>query len=292
VLTASGEQIRTGSRARKSSAGYDLTRLFVGSEGTLGVITELTLRLYPLPEAVSAAICFFPSIDAAVQTTIAIIQMGIPIARCELLDAHAVRAVNAHDHLGLRESPMLLMEFHGSAASVAEQAQSVQALAAEQGGEAFEWASTPEARTRLWTARHHAYLSALQTRPGCRCVTTDTCVPISRLAESINESVREVEATDLPYFIVGHVGDGNFHMGYLIDPQQPAERDLAERLSAQMVARALRLGGTCTGEHGIGLHKQGFLLDEAGPSGVALMRSIKAALDPAQIMNPGKIFAS
>ncbi|WP_171828511.1 FAD-binding oxidoreductase [Kinneretia aquatilis] len=292
VLTASGEQIRTGSRARKSSAGYDLTRLFVGSEGTLGVITELTLRLYPLPEAVSAAICFFPSIDAAVQTTIAIIQMGIPIARCELLDAHAVRAVNAHDHLGLRESPMLLMEFHGSAASVAEQAQSVQALAAEQGGEAFEWASTPEARTRLWTARHHAYLSALQTRPGCRCVTTDTCVPISRLAESINESVREVEATDLPYFIVGHVGDGNFHMGYLIDPQQPAERELAERLSAQMVARALRLGGTCTGEHGIGLHKQGFLLDEAGPSGVALMRSIKAALDPAQIMNPGKIFAS
>ncbi|OYU29152.1 MAG: 2-hydroxy-acid oxidase [Burkholderiales bacterium PBB2] len=292
VLTASGEQIRTGSRARKSSAGYDLTRLFVGSEGTLGVITELTLRLYPLPEAVSAAICFFPSIDAAVQTTIAIIQMGIPIARCELLDAHAVRAVNAHDHLGLRESPMLLMEFHGSAASVAEQAQSVQALAAEQGGEAFEWASTPEARTRLWTARHHAYLSALQTRPGCRCVTTDTCVPISRLAESINESVCEVEATDLPYFIVGHVGDGNFHMGYLIDPQQPAERELAERLSAQMVARALRLGGTCTGEHGIGLHKQGFLLDEAGPGAVALMRSIKAALDPAQIMNPGKIFAS
>ncbi|MCV2363047.1 FAD-binding protein [Paucibacter sp. DJ1R-11] len=292
VLTASGEQIRTGSRARKSSAGYDLTRLFVGSEGTLGVITELTLRLYPLPEAVSAAICFFPSIDAAVQTTIAIIQMGIPIARCELLDAHAVRAVNAHDHLGLRESAMLLMEFHGSAASVAEQAQSVQALAADQGGEAFEWASTPEARTRLWTARHHAYLSALQTRPGCRCVTTDTCVPISRLAESINESVREVEATDLPYFIVGHVGDGNFHMGYLIDPQQPVERELAERLSAQMVARALRLGGTCTGEHGIGLHKQGFLLDEAGPGAVALMRSIKAALDPAQIMNPGKIFAA
>ena len=292
VLTASGEQIRTGSRARKSSAGYDLTRLFVGSEGTLGVITELTLRLYPLPEAVSAAICFFPSIDAAVQTTIAIIQMGIPIARCELLDAHAVRAVNAHDHLGLRESAMLLMEFHGSAASVAEQAQSVQALAAEQGGEAFEWASTPEARTRLWTARHHAYLSALQTRPGCRCVTTDTCVPISRLAESINESVREVEATDLPYFIVGHVGDGNFHMGYLIDPQQPAERELAERLSAQMVARALRLGGTCTGEHGIGLHKQGFLVDEAGPGAVAMMRSIKAALDPAQIMNPGKIFAA
>ena len=292
VLSASGEQIRTGSRARKSSAGYDLTRLFVGSEGTLGVITELTLRLYPLPEAVSAAICFYPSIDAAVQTTIAIIQMGIPIARCELLDAHAVRAVNAHDHLGLRESPMLLMEFHGSAASVAEQAQSVQALAAEQGGEAFEWASTPEARTRLWTARHHAYLSALQTRPGCRCVTTDTCVPISRLAESINESVREVEATDLPYFIVGHVGDGNFHMGYLIDPQQPAERELAERLSAQMVARALRLGGTCTGEHGIGLHKQGFLLDEAGPGAVALMRSIKAALDPAQIMNPGKIFSA
>ncbi len=216
--------------------------------------------------------------------------MGVPIARCELLDAHAIRAVNLHDKLGLREAPMLLMEFHGSDASVAEQAETVQEIAREFGGEDFEWATTPEARTKLWTARHHAYLSALQTKPGCRCVTTDTCVPISRLAESINESVREVEEAGLPYFIVGHVGDGNFHLGYLIDPNVPAERDTAERLSAQMVQRALRLEGTCTGEHGIGLHKQGFLVDEAGAGAVQLMRQLKAALDPKNIMNPGKIF--
>jgi D-lactate dehydrogenase (cytochrome) len=290
VATAHGRLIRTGSRARKSSAGYDLTRLYVGSEGTLGVICDVTLRLYPLPEAVSAAVCSFPSIDAAVQTTIAIIQMGVPIARCELLDAHAVRAVNRHDKLNLPEAPMLLMEFHGSAASVEEQAATVQALARDMAGTDFEWATTPEARTRLWTARHHAYLSALQMRPGCRCVTTDTCVPISRLAASINASVAEVEASGLPYFIVGHVGDGNFHMGYLIDPDQPQERELAEHLSAQMVTRALQLEGTCTGEHGIGLHKQGFLLEEAGSGAVDQMRALKSALDPHNIMNPGKIF--
>ncbi len=291
VVTASGEQIRTGTRARKSSAGYDLTRLFVGSEGTLGVITDLTLRIYPLPEAVSAAVCFFPSIDAAVQTAIQIIQVGVPIARCELLDVHAIRAVNAHDKLGLRELPMLLMEFHGSAAGVAEQAQTVQEIARDQGGEDFEWATTPEARSRLWAARHHAYLSGLQTKPGCRSVTTDVCVPISRLAEIINASVAEVEAAGLAYFIVGHVGDGNFHMAYLIDPYIPAERETAERLSHQMVALALRLEGTCSGEHGVGLHKQGFLVEEAGEGAVALMRSVKAALDPHNIMNPGKIFA-
>ncbi|MCV2350364.1 FAD-binding oxidoreductase [Paucibacter sp. Y2R2-4] len=290
LLSAQGQEVRTGSRARKSSAGYDLTRLFVGSEGTLGVITELTLRVYPLPEALSAAICFFPSIDAAVQTAMLIIQLGVPIARCELLDAHAIRAVNAHDKLGLREAPMLLMEFHGSPASVEEQARTVQELAREQGGEDFEWATTPEARSRLWAARHHAYLSALQTKPGCRCVTTDTCVPISHLAEIINESVREAQVSGLDHFIVGHVGDGNFHMGYLIDPALPAERETAERLSQQMVARALRLGGTCTGEHGIGLHKQDFLLEELGEAAVAMMRSLKQALDPQNIMNPGKIF--
>lgn len=291
VATPQGELIRTGTRARKSSAGYDLTRLYVGSEGTLGVVCDVTLRLYPLPEAVSAAVCSFPSIDAAVRTTIAIIQMGVPIARCELLDANAVRAVNRHDRLSLPESPMLLMEFHGSEAGVQEQATTVQELARERGGTNFEWATTPEARTRLWTARHHAYLSALQMRPGCRCVTTDTCVPISRLAESIQASVDEVEASGLPYFIVGHVGDGNFHMGYLINPDQPQERALAERLSAQMVARALALEGTCTGEHGIGLHKQAFLLDEAGAGAVAQMQSLKRALDPHNIMNPGKIFS-
>ena len=200
VVSASGEWVRTGTRARKSSAGYDLTRLFVGSEGTLGVMTEITLKLYPLPEAVSAAICHFPSVDAAVQTTIAIIQMGVPIARCELLDGRTVAAVNRHDRLSLREQPMLLMEFHGSPAGVAEQARTVQDIAAELGGESFEWATTPEERTRLWTARHHAYFAALQTRPGCRCVTTDTCVPISRLAEAIGESVAEADAAGLPYF--------------------------------------------------------------------------------------------
>ncbi len=291
-VNAQGQVVRTGSRAKKSSAGYDLTRLLVGSEGTLGVITELTVKVHPLPEAVSAAVCFFPDIAAAVQTAMQVIQMGVPIARCELLDANAIRAVNAHDRLGLKEQPMLLMEFHGSDAGVAEQATVVQEVAAELGGEAFEWATTPEARTRLWTARHHAYLSGLQMRPGCRAVTTDTCVPISRLAENIEASVAEVEAAGLPYFIVGHVGDGNFHMAYLIDPARPEELATAERLSAQMVARAIALEGTCTGEHGIGLHKQGFLLDETGTEAVALMRALKAAMDPLAILNPGKIFGA
>jgi len=290
VVTPQGEVIRTGTRARKSSAGYDLTRLMVGSEGTLGVITEVTLRLYPLPEAISAATCSFPSIDAAVRTTIQIIQLGVPIARCELLDVNAVRAVNKHDKLTLPESPLLLMEFHGSEAGVAEQAATVQQIAAEFGGEDFQWATTPEERTKLWTARHHAYFAGLQTRPGCRTVTTDTCVPISRLAEGINESVAEVDAAGLPYYIVGHVGDGNFHLAYLIDPAVPAERELAERLNRQMVQRALRLDGTCSGEHGIGLHKMEFLVDEAGAGAVAMMRSVKQALDPKNIMNPGKIF--
>jgi len=290
VVTASGEVIRTGTRARKSSAGYDLTRLFVGSEGTLGVITEITLKLYPLPEAISAAVCFFPSIDAAVQTTIQIIQVGVPIARCELLDPNAVRAVNRHDKLGLRESPMLLMEFHGSPASVAEQAATVQELAKEMGGEDFQWATAPEDRTRLWTARHHAYFSALQTRPGCRAVSTDACVPISRLAECVSQTVADVDATDLPYYIVGHVGDGNFHMGYLIDPNVPEERETAERLNLQLVERAIRMDGTCSGEHGIGLHKMDFLVTEAGAGAVEMMRTLKRALDPRNIMNPGKIF--
>jgi D-lactate dehydrogenase (cytochrome) len=292
VVTPGGDIVRTGTRARKSSAGYDLTRLMVGSEGTLGVITEVTLRLYPQPEAAAAAVCHFPSIQAAVDTTIAIIQSGVPIARCELLDPNAIRAVNRHDKLTLREEPMLLMEFHGSPASVAEQAQVVQELAAEHGGQAFEWASTPEDRTRLWTARHHAYFAALQTRPGCRCISTDTCVPISRLAECLIETAAEVDASGIPYFIVGHVGDGNFHVGYLIDPTNPDECQRAEAMNQRLVARALALEGTCSGEHGVGLHKMGFLIDEAGPATVALMRSIKQALDPKNIMNPGKIFSA
>ena len=292
VITASGELVRTGTRAKKSSAGYDLTRLFVGSEGTLGVMTEVTLRLFPLPEAVSAAVCHFPSIDAAVQTTIQVIQMGVPIARCELLDANAIRAVNKHSKLNLREAPMLLMEFHGSEAGVKEQAETVQALAAEHGGEEFQWASTPEERTKLWTARHQSYFASLQMRPGCRCQSSDTCVPISRLAESINDSIDEAEASGIPYWIVGHVGDGNFHLSYLMDPNDAAEIALVEDLNVKMVQRALRLGGTCTGEHGIGLHKMGYLVEEAGLGAVDLMRSIKRALDPKNIMNPGKVFST
>jgi D-lactate dehydrogenase (cytochrome) len=291
VVTPQGEVIHTGTRARKSSAGYDLTRLMVGSEGTLGVMTEITLKLYPLPEAISAATCSFPSIDAAVRTTIQLIQMGVPIARCELLDANAVRAVNRHDKLTLPESPLLLMEFHGSEASVAEQAATVQEIASEFGGEGFQWATTPEERTKLWTARHRAYFAGLQMKPGSRTVTTDTCVPISRLAECINDSVAEVEASGLMYYIVGHVGDGNFHLAYLIDPDKPEERETAERLNLQLVQRALRLDGTCTGEHGIGLHKMGFLVSEAGAGAIDMMRSVKRALDPKNIMNPGKIFS-
>ncbi|WP_298933451.1 FAD-linked oxidase C-terminal domain-containing protein [uncultured Ramlibacter sp.] len=291
VVTASGEVIRTGTRAKKSSAGYDLTRLMVGSEGTLGVITEITVRIYPLPEAISAAICSFPSIEAAVRTTIQVIQLGVPIARVELIDVNTVRMVNAHSKLGLREEPMLLMEFHGSPAGVKEQAETVQELASEHGGKAFEWASTPEERTRLWTARHNAYFAAIQSRPGCKAISTDTCVPISRLADCLLDSVAEADASGIPYFLVGHVGDGNFHFGYLLDPNDPKEREVAEKLNHDLVARALRLEGTCTGEHGVGLHKMGFLVDEAGVGAVDMMRTIKRALDPKNIMNPGKIFA-
>jgi D-lactate dehydrogenase (cytochrome) len=291
VVTASGEVIRTGTRAKKSSAGYDLTRLFVGSEGTLGVITEITLKLYPLPEAVSAAVCSFPSIEAAVRTVIQIIQLGVPIARVELIDRNTVRMVNAHSKLGLREEPMLLMEFHGSPAGVKEQAEIVQEIAGEHGGQAFEWATTPEERTRLWTARHNAYFAAIQSRPGCRAISTDTCVPISRLADCLLDSVAEADASGLPYFLVGHVGDGNFHFGYLLDPHDPKERELAEGLNHKLVARALSLGGTCTGEHGVGLHKMDFLVAETGAGAVDMMRSIKRALDPRNIMNPGKIFS-
>jgi D-lactate dehydrogenase (cytochrome) len=291
VVTAAGEIVRTGTRAKKSSAGYDLTRLFVGSEGTLGVMTEVTLKLYPLPEAVCAAVCFFPSIDAAVRTTIEVIQMGVPIARCELLDANAIRAVNQHSHLGLSEAPMLLMEFHGSEAGVAEQAATVQEIAREHGGADFHWARTPEERSKLWAARHQSYFAALQTRPGCRCQSSDTCVPISRLAEAIDESVADAEASGIPYWIVGHVGDGNFHLSYLMDPNDATEAETVEHMNLRMVQRALRLAGTCTGEHGIGLHKMPYLLEEAGAGAVDMMRSIKRALDPKNIMNPGKIFS-
>jgi D-lactate dehydrogenase (cytochrome) len=290
VVTARGEVIRTGTRAKKSSAGYDLTRLMVGSEGTLGVMTEITLRLYPVPEAISAAIVMFDRIESAVNTTIQMIQLGLPIARCELLDVNAVRAVNRHDKLALREGPMLLMEFHGSQASVQEQAEMAQAIARDNGGEDFQWATTPEERTKLWTARHRAYFAGLQMKPGSRSVTTDTCVPISRLTECISQCVADAEDAGLPYYIVGHVGDGNFHIAYLIDPAKPQEREIAERLNDRLVHRALAMEGTCTGEHGIGLHKQGFLVDEAGVGAIEMMRTLKRALDPKNILNPGKIF--
>ena len=290
VVTAQGELIRTGTRAKKSSAGYDLTRLYVGSEGTLGVITEVTVRLYPLPEAISAAICTFQSIADAVQTVIHIIQMGVPIARVELLDAHSVGLVNRYSKTALREEHMLLMEFHGSPASVQEQAETVQEIAREHRGNDFQWASAPEDRTRLWTARHNAFFAAIQSRPGCRSISTDTCVPISRLADCLLDSVAEADASGLPYFLVGHVGDGNFHFGYLIDPESAAERETAEQLNRQLVARALALGGTCSGEHGVGLHKMDFLRQEAGEGAIAVMQAIKRALDPLNILNPGKIF--
>jgi len=290
VVCANGDIIRTGTRAKKSSAGYDLTRLLVGSEGTLGVITEVTVKLYPLPEAISAAICSFPSIEAAVRSTIQIIQLGIPIARVELIDGNTVRMVNRHSKLQLKEEPLLLMEFHGSPASVKEQAELVQEIATGFGGTAFEWATTPEERTRLWTARHNAYFAAIQSKPGCRAISTDTCVPISRLADCLLDSVAEADASGIPYFLVGHVGDGNFHFGYLIDPDKPEERELAEKLNHSLVMRALRLEGTCTGEHGVGLHKMDFLVSETGAGAVEMMRTIKRALDPKNIMNPGKIF--
>ncbi|MDR0216460.1 MAG: FAD-binding protein [Comamonas sp.] len=290
VVTANGEVTRTGNRAKKSAAGYDLTRLMVGSEGTLGIFTEITLRIYPLPEAVSAAICSFPTIEKAVHTVIQTIQMGIPIARVELVDVNSVRMVNAYSKLDLREEPMLLMEFHGSPTGVKEQAEMVQDIANEFGGNAFEWAERPEDRTRLFTARHNAYFAAVSSVPGCRCITTDACVPISRLADALLECVTEADASGIPYFLVGHVGDGNFHFGYLIDPANDAQRQQAEALNHQLVARAIALGGTCTGEHGIGIHKQGFLLEEAGAGAVQMMCAIKQALDPKNILNPGKIF--
>jgi len=289
VVTAEGKVIRTARRAKKSSAGYDLTRVFIGAEGTLGIITEATLRLYPQPEAISAAICSFPSVEAAVATTIATIQMGVPIARCELLDALTVKAVNARDKLGLPEAPLLLFEFHGTPSGVEEQTATVQEVAHDHGGHDFQWATTPEERTRLWSARHNAYFACLQLKPGSRSCTTDVCVPISRLAECIGETIRDTEASTLPAPILGHVGDGNFHCAILVDPASAEEIEEAERLNQRIVERALRMDGTCTGEHGVGLHKIDFLLEEHGADTIDLMLRIKRAFDPLNIMNPGKV---
>ena len=288
VVLADGRVIKTGGRSRKSAAGYDLTRLFVGSEGTLGLITEVTLRLYPQPEAASAATCAFPTIDAAVRTVIQTIQLGVPIARCELLDALTIKAVNAHSKLGLREAPMLFCEFHGSAASVKEQAETVQAIAREQGGMDFEWATKQEDRTRLWQARHDAYPACRRLMPGSRSMSTDVCVPISRLAECIAETNKDLQTATIPVALFGHVGDGNFHLVIVVDPNNPAHHDEAEHLNHRVVERALAMDGTCTGEHGIGFGKLDFLDAEHGEA-VSVMRAVKQAMDPRNLFNRGKV---
>jgi len=288
VVLADGRVIHTGGRARKSSAGYDLTRLFVGSEGTLGVITEITLRLYPQPEAVSAAICMFPGVDEAVRTVIETIQMGVPIARCELLDALTIKAVNRYSKRGLREVPMLLCEFHGTPASVEEQAKTVQEIAAAHGGLDFEWATKQEERSRLWQARHDAYIACLQLRAGNRAMATDVCVPVSRLAECIAETNRDIAKASMPIALFGHVGDGNFHLVILVDPASQADLDEADAINTRCVKRALAMGGTSTGEHGIGFGKLDFLDAEHGDA-VSVMRAIKHTLDPDNLFNPGKV---
>jgi D-lactate dehydrogenase (cytochrome) len=288
VVLADGRVIRTARRARKSAAGYDLTRLFVGSEGTLGVITEVTVRLYGIPEAISAAVCAFPTIDAAVDTVILTIQSGVPVARIELLDEAQIDAINKYSKLDHRVAPTLFFEFHGTTAGVAEQVETVKAVAGEHGGDDFRWATTPEARSKLWQARHDAYYAALALRPGSKGWPTDVCVPISRLAECIAETKRDLAQSSIPSALAGHVGDGNFHLIFMIDPQSREEIAEASRLNGRIVARALQMEGTCTGEHGIGYGKIDFLLDEHGEA-ISVMRSIKQALDPDDIMNPGKI---
>ncbi|HEV2303861.1 MAG TPA: FAD-linked oxidase C-terminal domain-containing protein [Stellaceae bacterium] len=288
VVLADGRIIRTAHRARKSAAGYDLTRLFVGSEGTLGIITEVTLRLYGIPEAISAAVCAFPTIGAAVDTVILTIQSGVPVARIELLDEAQIDAINKYSKLDNTVAPTLFFEFHGSAAGVAEQVETVKALAAEHGGGDFRWATTPEERSKLWQARHDAYYAALARRPGSKGWATDVCVPISRLAECISETKRDLAQSSIPSALVGHVGDGNFHLVFMIDPNRPEEIAEASRLNDRMVGRALAMDGTSTGEHGVGYGKMEFLVAEHGEA-LSVMRAIKRALDPDNLLNPGKI---
>ena len=289
VVTAEGKVIKTGTRAKKSSAGYDLTRLFVGSEGTLGVITEVTLKLYPQPESISAAVCSFNDIASAVNTVIVTMQMGVPVARVEFLDENGVKAINKHDKLSLPEKPLLLFEFHGSENGVKEQAEIVQEIAQDHGAIDFEWATRPEDRSRLWQARHNAYFALLQLRPGCRAISTDCCVPISHLAEILLATKADCEQQELTHSIIGHVGDGNFHVQMMVDPNDPADIARAEGVNARMVERAIAMDGTCTGEHGVGLHKMDFLIQEHGEGAIDTMRAIKHALDPHNILNPGKI---
>jgi D-lactate dehydrogenase (cytochrome) len=288
VVLSDGRIIRTARRARKSAAGYDLTRLFVGSEGTLGIITEVTVRLYGIPDAISAAVCAFPTIDDAVDTVILTIQSGVPVARIELLDEAQIDAINKYSKLDHKVAPTLFFEFHGTEAGVAEQVEMVKAIAAEHGGDDFRWATRPEDRSKLWQARHDAYYAALALRPGSKGWPTDVCVPISRLADCIAETKRDLAQSSIPSALAGHVGDGNFHLIFMIDPERPEEIAEASRLNERMVTRALAMEGTCTGEHGIGYGKIDFLTAEHGDA-VEVMRRIKHALDPDGIMNPGKI---
>jgi D-lactate dehydrogenase (cytochrome) len=289
VVLADGRVITTGTRARKSAAGYDLTRLFVGSEGTLGIITEVTLRLHPLPEAVSAAVCSFDTMQGAVDTVIGTIQLGLPVARVELLDAVQMDAINRYSKMSYPVAPTLLFEFHGdSEEHVSRQAETVQVLATDHGGHRFEWATRLEDRERLWQARHNAHYAGLALRPGCRSWPTDVCVPISRLAECVVETAEECRSASFPVCLVGHAGDGNFHLMYLLNPDDAAEVDEARRLNEQLVRRALALGGTCTGEHGVGYGKMKYMEAEHGAA-LDVMRTIKRALDPDNRMNPGKV---
>jgi len=288
VVLADGRVIRTSSRSRKSAAGYDLTRLFVGSEGTLGIITEVTVRLYAMQEAMSAAVCSFPSVADAVNTVIQAIQTGIPVARSELLDSNTMRAINAYSKTAYPEQPTLLFEFHGTESAVAEQAELAQEIAREHGGEDFQWAVKPEDRNRLWQARHNAYFACLQLRPGARAFSTDVCVPISRLTECIVETQKDAASRKIPSPILGHVGDGNFHMVLLVDPDDPADVAEALAINERVVNRALAMEGTCTGEHGIGFGKMKSLQKEHGEA-IELMSALKRAFDPENLMNPGKM---
>ncbi len=290
VVLADGSLIHTGTRARKSSAGYDLTHLFVGSEGTLGIVTAVTLRLYGIPEEIAAAVCTFDTLEGAVRTTIETIQLGLPLARIELLDEVAVRGVNLHSGLGLPEKPTLCMEFHGSKAGVAEQTQTFADLAHANGGGDFAWATRVEERNALWRARHQALFAAKGLRPGCEAFITDVCVPISRMAEAILATQADIAASGLTAPILGHVGDGNFHVIFLLDPEDAGELARVKEVNGRMVDRALDMGGTSTGEHGVGLGKKDYVLREHGAGAVGVMAAVKAALDPGNIMNPGKVF--
>jgi D-lactate dehydrogenase (cytochrome) len=290
VVTADGTVIRTATRARKSAAGYDLTRLFVGSEGTLGIITEVSLRLHPIPEQIMSAVCGFDSLQGAVDTVVQSIQSGVPLARVELLDDRQMAAVNAWSKLTYPEVTTLFFEFHGSPAGVAEQVETVAALAAANGGGDFAWSNQPEERAKLWKARHEAYYAAVGVRPGAVGWTTDVCVPISRLPECILATRADIDAGSVPAAILGHVGDGNFHVIFAIDPAAPHEFAEVEAINRRLVERAIAMDGTCTGEHGIGIGKQDWLVAELGDA-VDVMRTLKRALDPKNLMNPGKIFS-